>query len=133
MKREIKFRAWHPKFGEMVYSNMDNEYQDKREWYPVCFEIGFSHYPHSIMDDETILMQSTGLKDKNEKEIYEGDILKISTDKPMGVGWSVKFASFVLNRNGWAFSHWFGESCNPEDCEIVGNKYENAELLQDAV
>ena len=79
------------------------------------------------------VMQWTGLLDKNGKEIFEGDILKTATDKPMVVGWSEKFASFVLNRSGWAFSHWFGESCNPEDCEIIGNKYQNTELLQDAV
>jgi hypothetical protein len=79
------------------------------------------------------LGQFTGLKDKNGKDIYKGDILKTATDKPMVVGWSERFASFILNRSEWAFSHWFGESCNPEDCEIIGNKYDNPELLQDVV
>lgn len=50
--RQIKFRAWHPDWGEMIYSNMYSEWRDKREWYPVCFEIGFNHYPHSIMDEK---------------------------------------------------------------------------------
>lgn len=120
--RTIKFRAFTIDEG-MVY-NKDVD----------CFM--------SIDKDGTLnnsghpthhVMQFTGLKDKNNKEIFEGDILKTSTDKPMIVGWSDKFASFVLNRDGWVFSHWFGESCNPEDCEVIGNKYENPELLQNVV
>ena len=79
------------------------------------------------------LGQFTGLQDKNGIDIFIGDILKTFTDKPMVVGWSKRFASYVLNRKGWAFSHWFGESCNPEDCQVIGNKYDNPELLQDVV
>lgn len=105
MKREIKFRAWIPNLGIML----DN----------------ITLYGNGLM-----LMQFTGLIDKNGKEIYEGDILIIETGKPMVVGWSDKFVSFVLNREGWAFSHWFGESCNPEDCEVIGNIYDNPELLK---
>ena len=114
--RPIKFRAWihwpDRKTAQMYYG--------VERSYPLC----------NIIDKEYVnLMQFTGLTDKNGKEIYEGDILRTETDKPMVVGWSNKFASYVLNRSGWAFSHWFGEACDPENCEVIGNKHENPELL----
>ena len=134
--KTVKFRIWNGM--EMVYDITTGKFGT----FYVNPEKGDGLNPQDTASltvnttkyhDGTPLMQYTGLKDKNDKEIYEGDILKTATDKPMVVGWSEKFASFVLNRKGWAFSHWFGESCNPEDCEIIGNKYQNAVLLQDTV
>jgi len=72
----------------------------------------------------------TSLKDENGVDIYESDIVKTETDKPMVVTWSKKFASFCLNRDGWAFQHWFGEAVNPEKCKVIGNIHKNPELLK---
>ena len=120
--RKIKFRAFDD--GKMIYEN-DILHLNKED--NLIFRL--AKFWSNIRSDSYV-MQFTGLTDKNAKEIYEGDILKTGTDKPMVVGWSVKFASFVLNRDGWAFSHWFGESCSPEDCEVIGNIHENKELLK---
>lgn len=156
--RPIKFNAWIPELNIMlenitVYPDMigcslehlESKLPPKHhvyvdEVYISDFEGGNDIYEFvmSILPgDEWVylesgqyeLLQFTGLQDKNHANIYEGHILKDSTGKYMVVEWSEKFASFVLNRTGWAFSHWFGESCKPEDCEIVGNKYQNSELL----
>lgn len=116
--REIKFRHWFPKTQVLT---------------------GGAH-PHTLIlysdgkEDfwkDAVWMEFTGLKDKNGVEIYEGDLVKIRSDeKIMVISWSEKFASFVINREGWVFQHWFGEAMDSSDCEVIGNIYQNSDLLK---
>jgi len=132
--REIKFRAWDKTYKRMNYKVQvgNTDYADQNY---TCNSIWVDYGDRKSIgwmnaDDKCIdLMQFVGLKDKNGKEIYEGDILKTGTDKNMKVSWNNRFASFCIDRNGWAFSHWFGEGADPNDCEVIGNIYENSELL----
>ena len=102
MNREIKFRAFDK------HMNFMEEPRD-------IFEI-----PSSWDFDFVELMQFTGLKDKNGKEIYEGDIVKYYNASVKSVEWY---------QGGFYLS---GVSHNPideNDVEVIGNIYENPELL----
>lgn len=125
--RDIKFRATAMS-GKYVYGNFIHS---KR--FEGCSNEFRIHEQESGLESDIIIEtvgQYTEKKDKNDKEIYEGDIVKTGTDKLMVIGWSVKFASFIISREGWAFAHWFGEAFNSADCEVVGNIHEHPELLK---
>lgn len=130
MTREIKFRAWHPEWGEMVESSSSNAWNyDKREFYPFCFEVGFSHYPHS---DGWVLMEYTGMKDMNGREIYEGDIMNhlglygpnFVVDYDRGI-FHLIYPGLPEHNNFYADLHKM-----LIHHAVIGNIYENPELIK---
>lgn len=80
-------------------------------------------------DENIILMQSTGLKDKNGKEIFEGDILGTQDGLLNGV---VEYRTDLgMLTNSLIRYNNFERLCNvASDREIIGNIYENPELLE---
>jgi uncharacterized phage protein (TIGR01671 family) len=126
--REIKFRAWviNPRnniYGSpsvaknLMFYNIIELTKDSLE----------QELPFAICDDIKF-MQYTGLKDMNGKEIYEGDILKTKDlyQRYFVVEYSTRGFELYDNKNGVVHdphNTW-------EDYEVIGNIYENPELLK---
>lgn len=101
--------------------------------HPYSYKDGI-HYirtiPHNMkyyVDPETIC-QYTGLTDKNGRKIFEGDIVRCGG--MLVVKWDEKFAGWCITKEGWLYNHFFGEAFEPIDCEVIGNIFDNQELLE---
>ncbi len=89
-------------------------------------EYGGKYTSESLVDSETIC-QYIGLIDKNGRKIFEGDIIKCGGN--LVVTWNDKFAGWCLTKEGWLYNHFFGEACESKDCEVIGNIFDNPELM----
>ena len=126
--REIKFRAWNEvqekmvNWSEFLNTNMKNTF---------------------IAPESTglLLMQYTGLKDKNGKEIYEGDILLapvyFGSLKCVCIYQQENIVSSIQGFGLYSYDSYFRtyrtlvESDEWDDFEVIGNIYDNPELLKE--
>lgn len=124
-----RYRAWDKKFKKMV--QVDALVFDEQI-------IKATYKNGNVVKEDLknyILMQSTGLTDKDGKEIFEGDILSIETDEEnvrVEVSWDSKHALFVFESKKYnekeALGELFEDSSYP--FKIIGNVWEHPELAE---
>lgn len=133
MSRKIKFRAWsneHNRYCDLIKMDEDDR------WYGYIYSSAVY-----LCTKDIILEQYTGLTDKNGKEIYEGDLIKVS-DAPALKDETliVKFGEYHIDEyactvmSGWLVqvvnSDWTASLLDEVGkCEVIGNIHENKELL----
>ena len=137
--RDIKFRVWDKETkhmhicGEDVHDEISFENETNKAYY-----YNLQNGCGSLREDSVyILMQYTGLKDKNGKEIYEGDIIFIKGETKLldikgKVEYSNILAQFIITNTGSIVNEAepLG-NYEEEDIEVIGNIYDNPKLLEE--
>jgi uncharacterized phage protein (TIGR01671 family) len=126
--RVIKFRAWHE--DKRIMANVgtlhltgDLHVSYKSGPEKTGYFFGGNNYGADWRRDECHVMQYTGLKDKNGKEVYEGDILANTSHKNM----VVEYTDDGYSVGGFALGFYLRQS--KDGAEIIGNIFQNPELL----
>ena len=146
--REIKFRAWDKRkkymsqvngFSLVVHVDTGKTTKDVQLAKPFMKKDKYGGHPcYWARRDDVVLVQYVGLKDKNHKRIYEGDILGTPPDNVFGI---VGFGEhnviedyYAYEAYGWYLEHKGKKSGilteDLEFVEIIGNIHENPELLE---
>ena len=121
--REIKFRAWDKEIKKMCQiSNIDFAERQARAIRIYESGLGASWENFDVLE----LMQYTGLKDKNDVEIYEGDLVQVEGLLPNDP-FKVWFRSGLFHIGNWNTQGFMNAF---DFYEVVGNIYENPELLE---
>lgn len=133
--RVPKYQAWTTKYDHKMYDVKTLYFEPNGEVRAILSD-GTTEWGSLLVGAECELREYTGLKDKNGKEIYEGDIVQsiqpiFNRKEPERV--VIEFADGILVYGCDPFVEIAGsgwQSATPDECEVIGNIYENPELLE---
>lgn len=148
--REIKFRAWHTPTNTMYWFDIMNGnrhgtgggYISMAIWGEPITEHIYKDNMIGVDPTECIIMQFTGLLDKNGKEIYEGDIIVKSLTKESGANGAIGFIEWSGMASQWWIKWKHNNRYSPltpdygdselycQYLEITGNIHTNPELIK---
>jgi len=118
--REIKFRVWDVKSETM-----------SDPFFVGWKQCHFENFSIDVCNARCKVIQFTCLRDKNGKEIYEGDIVRWYWNEINGYGPNAVVS--MGTRRGSQYTKctgWIAEDCFVDSkCEVIGNKFENPEML----
>lgn len=136
MEREIKFRVWDEPVKEMYYDPIIAK-TDR--------DMRLSEIFNRLSKDGWVWMQYTGLKDKNGKEIYKGDIVTDHSKRSTSIREVNGEVIFFEDYGGYAIAIYsddykeryihrldsYGAEVIFKEWEVIGNIYENPNLIED--
>ena len=134
MSREIKYKAWLKEEKKMVIVETI-DFSEKSIQYLEKNEIIDAYLLRTTFLEDIELMQYTGIKDKNGKEIYEGDILKYKFPYDRRLK-HVSLVKFIETEASFGLKDIYGNEIPlyritaNNYFEVIGNIYENPELLE---
>ena len=122
MNREIEFKVWH-KVDKEMYSSSEMNYLDFTNAKKPVVELACGRI---LGSDDIELLQYTNLKDRNNVKIFEGDIVEGNLIDNLVVFWDNTYLTYSLRDDEGARE----DLCRVDNLKIVGNIYENMDLIQ---
>jgi len=118
MNRQLKFKIY-----------------DKNDTNCIIGPFNWNKLPQFLFPENFTLLQYTGLKDKNGKEIYEGDVIKYhrvfeKKREVIELTSCIKFQDGAFGFDMKGFNDMFMSLGDDSDIEVIGNIFENSELLK---